>query len=482
MSSAQSPTEHDVNHNPTPLDAALASDRPDGSIPAGSPRGRLLSIGWGASVAMWAIAYVAMMRPGFAVSELLVLLMCAALFVAGWLGARTSHGAGGGWVGLKSGLAVGAISAAVNLLLVGSLFGSKDAIDAGEAAGWIATLFGVSLFFAALGGVLGGRQAPFQARPNWPGVFAFVALAATFLLIVSGGLVTGLQAGLAVPDWPNTFGHNMLLYPLSEMKEGIYFEHAHRLYGMLVGLTTLALLVLLVRDDDRAGVKGLAGLIVLMVIAQGLMGALRVTGHFTSSMDVAETRPSLAFAVAHGMFGQVTFAVLAVLATLTTRSWRFGPRGALPASIGRERVLTVGLLLLLLLHIFLGVAYRQSRANLAEGEAPPAWAFHGHLTLALVVIGWTILVAARARGLKSLLPRAAGLGAAILGILGIQVLLGIGALVAVLVWRSGLPPLGVALTTAHQAVGALLLAHVAMLAAWYFRGHRRVANGAPTVA
>jgi cytochrome c oxidase assembly protein subunit 15 len=421
---------------------------------------------------MWAIAYVAMMRPGFAVSELLVVLMCAALFIAGWLAARTSSGPGGGWAGLKGGAATGAISAAVNLLLVGSLFEREDAIDLREAAGWILTLFGVSLFFAALGGVLGGRQAQTRARIHWPGAFAFVALAAMFLLIVSGGLVTGLGVGLAVPDWPNTFGHNMLLYPLSEMKEGVYFEHAHRLYGMLVGLTTLMLFLLLLRADDRVGVKALAGLIVLMVIAQGLMGALRVTGHFTSSMDVTQTRPSLAFAVAHGMFGQVTFAALAVLAALTTRSWLTCPtcpRGGLPASIGRDRALTVGLLLLLLLHIFLGVAYRQSRANLPEGESPPAWAFHGHLTLALVVIGWTILVAARARALKELLPRAAGLGGAILGILGLQVLLGIGALVAVLVWRTGLPPMGVALTTAHQAVGALLLAHVAMLAAWYFR-------------
>lgn len=420
-------------------------------------------------MAMWAVAYVAMMRPGFAFGELLVVVMCGALFAGGWFGARTGQGPHGGRAGLRAGAAVGAISAFVNLLLVGSLFGGKDAIDPGEAASWIATLFGVSLFFAALGGVLGGRQRPLSWHPNWPGVFAFVALAAMFLLLVTGGLVTGLRAGLAVPDWPNTFGHNMLLYPLSEMKEGVYYEHAHRLYGMLVGLTTIALFALLLRSDSRGGVKVLAAAIVLMVVIQGVMGGRRVTGLFSTSMSPAELSPSLFYAVAHGLFGQLTFAALAVLASMTSRSWIAGPRTAMPATIGRDRALTIGLLLLLVLHILLGVVYRQSRANLPEGELPPAWAFHGHLTLALVVIAWTIVVAARARGMRAQLPRAAGLGAAILGILGLQVVLGIAALVAVLVWRGELPPLGVALTTAHQVVGALLLAHVAMLAAWYFR-------------
>jgi len=54
-----------------------------------------------------------------------------------------------------------------------------------------------------------------------------VALAcATFPLLFIGGLVTSKGAGLAVPDWPTTFGHNMFLYPWSKMIGNIFYEHS----------------------------------------------------------------------------------------------------------------------------------------------------------------------------------------------------------------------------------------------------------------
>ena len=68
---------------------------------------------------------------------------------------------------------------------------------------------------------------------------AIVTAAMTLLLIVAGGLVTNTGAGLAVPDWPTTFGHNMFTYPWSAMVGGIFYEHSHRLLGSLVGLLTL---------------------------------------------------------------------------------------------------------------------------------------------------------------------------------------------------------------------------------------------------
>ena len=33
-------------------------------------------------------------------------------------------------------------------------------------------------------------------------------------LITLGGQVTSKVAGMAVPDWPGTFGHNMFLYQI----------------------------------------------------------------------------------------------------------------------------------------------------------------------------------------------------------------------------------------------------------------------------
>ena len=72
--------------------------------------------------------------------------------------------------------------------------------------------------------------------PNcWPHRLAVLTTAATFLLILAGGVVTNTGTGMAVPDWPTTFGYNMFLYPLSRMTGGVYYEHAHRLFGSLVG-------------------------------------------------------------------------------------------------------------------------------------------------------------------------------------------------------------------------------------------------------
>ena len=67
------------------------------------------------------------------------------------------------------------------------------------------------------------------------------AVMATLFLLIAGGLVTSAREGLAVVDWPNSFGYNMFLYPPSRMTGGIYYERAHRLFGSLVGLTVLVL-------------------------------------------------------------------------------------------------------------------------------------------------------------------------------------------------------------------------------------------------
>ena len=69
--------------------------------------------------------------------------------------------------------------------------------------------------------------------------FAWLLAAATLLLICSGGMVTSKGVGLAVPDWPTTFGYNMFLFPVSQWVGGIFFEHTHRLIASTVGFLTL---------------------------------------------------------------------------------------------------------------------------------------------------------------------------------------------------------------------------------------------------
>ena len=84
----------------------------------------------------------------------------------------------------------------------------------------------------------------------------FVA-AASLLLIVAGGLVTSTGSGLAVPDWPNTYGTFMFAFPLSKMVGGIFYEHGHRLIASIVGLLTIGLAVWLARIEPRRWVRRL---------------------------------------------------------------------------------------------------------------------------------------------------------------------------------------------------------------------------------
>src|SRR5262249_36289635 len=69
-------------------------------------------------------------------------------------------------------------------------------------------------------------------RPNpWPHRWAVGLVCATFPLIWIGGLVTTYGAGMAVPDWPNTYGYNLWLYPAATWINGpwkLFVEHGHR--------------------------------------------------------------------------------------------------------------------------------------------------------------------------------------------------------------------------------------------------------------
>ena len=60
-------------------------------------------------------------------------------------------------------------------------------------------------------------------RP-WLHRLAVLTAVTTFILICMGGLVTSTDSGMAVPDWPTTFGYNMFLYPLSKTVSGFLFS------------------------------------------------------------------------------------------------------------------------------------------------------------------------------------------------------------------------------------------------------------------
>jgi heme A synthase len=411
------------------------------------PRGGadILALGFGTTVAMWTVGYIGRLPgvnvPGAAVGAVLLAVALGGGVVAGRLGPR----------GLRGAALAGLLTATLNLLVLGSLLaGHEPNRLVPSAALWLPGFLLAGTALGALGGALGtiGRVAPTRERP-WTFAFVSVAALATFLLLVIGGLVTSHGAGLAVVDWPNSFGYNMFLYPLSRMTGGAFFEHAHRLFGSLVGLTTLVMAVHLARVDERRSVRALAFGALAMVVVQGILGGLRVTGHFTTSTSLADVAPSLPLAVAHGVLGQLLLATMVALVTLTSPAWRSAAAPVGHPAAATARALSVTLPVVLLLQLVLGAVQRHLGHALLV-----------HITMAAVVTVVAVLVSARIWALGPGLPLLAAAGRALLVVVAVQLLFGVIALLATGGLDAGAPREGwrAILTTAHQATGAKLLA------------------------
>ena len=273
-----------------------------------------------------------------------------------------------------------------------------------------------------------------------------VALAcATFPLLFIGGLVTSKGAGLAVPDWPTTFGYNMFLYPWSKMIGGIFYEHSHRLVASFVGLLTIALALTLWLREPRQWLRWLGFVALVLVIVQGVLGGLRVVllEHL--------------LAIVHAATAQIFFALTVCLAMFTSDEWRRVTERPLDDGGRLQRLcaVTTGLIYL---QIVFGAVLRHT------GERLDA-----HVGLAILVAIHVMLVVMRVARLphvsKLKLP-----ALTLLAVLVLQAILGGVSYIAkfTTLWRVPID-LVVLLTTTHLAVGALMLAaSVALL----LRAHR----------
>src|SRR5437660_3760862 len=105
---------------------------------------------------------------------------------------------------------------------------------------------------------------------------ALLTACATFPLIFMGGLVTSHGAGMSVPDWPNSYGYNMFLFPPRLWIGGILYEHTHRLMATVVGMLSIVLAIWTFIAERRPWVRWLSAGVLGMVILQGVIGGLRV--------------------------------------------------------------------------------------------------------------------------------------------------------------------------------------------------------------
>jgi heme a synthase len=262
---------------------------------------------------------------------------------------------------------------------------------------------------------------------------ALATLGVTCILILLGGLVTNTGAALAVPDWPSTFGYNMVLFPWSRMVGGILYEHSHRLMGALVGLLTLMLAGVLWREGGR---RRLGLLAVAAVVSQGVLGGLRV-------VLLEDT-----LAIFHGCLAQAFFALLAVITLLTA------PRRHVTASPVEPALKGMAVLAAVLVYVQIAFGALLTHAGRIDL----------HLAGAALVFVLVPSVAAQLRRTGDAV--AAPVSRCVTILLGIQLLLGIGSFLARFspIWIPGEQLTVTALPVAHRLVGSLILAATVVLA------------------
>ena len=190
-------------------------------------------------------------------------------------------------------------------------------------------------------------------------LLALLTAAATFPLIFMGGLVTSKQAGLSVPDWPNSYGYNMFLFPIRLWQGGIFFEHLHRLMATAVGFLAIVLVLAAWKVENRKWVRWLMAGVLGMVIFQGVMGGLRVL------------LLKLNYAIIHACIAQAFFCLAALAAVVTSKWWIEAPDLSNIAT-GSEKLIRVGIVAVTVIYsqLIVGAVMRHYEAGLAVTDMP----------------------------------------------------------------------------------------------------------------
>jgi heme a synthase len=264
--------------------------------------------------------------------------------------------------------------------------------------------------------------------------FALWTSCCTVLLLMAGALVTSNDAADSVPDWPLAYGK---LIP--QLTGGIRFEYAHRVIAACVATLTLILAVWLTRAKVRPLARRLGWTALMLVIAQALLGALRVK----------EVHPILS-ATAHATLAQIFFMTLVGLSFYLSPWWGTEQPRLEDSRLPSLRKLTTLTTLAILAQLILGAAFRHG----AFGIGP-------HLLgagVVTVMVVWTGAAAKRRFGTNRDLRRNTIF---LHAFFGLQILLGFAAwyAVRVLALESEQPTMAyVSLTVAHVLGGALMLA------------------------
>jgi cytochrome c oxidase assembly protein subunit 15 len=269
--------------------------------------------------------------------------------------------------------------------------------------------------------------------------FIVFTAACTFFLLIAGALVTSNDAGLAVPDWPLSYGS--LLPP---MVGGIFYEHGHRMMASFVGMLTIVLAIWTWQSEPRQWVRWLGVATLGLVVGQGVVGGITVLYYLPAAVSSA-----------HATFAQLFFCSVVSLAVFTGAWWKSDLPILEEAGSPPVRALAVAAASVLLLQLILGAAFRHRGIGILPHLVGAA--------VATAMILWTAAAVLRRHGRVPALRRSAEL---LLGLLGAQLLLGAASYWEVLASGDAPQPpaIFVLVTVAHVAVGALTLAAAVVLA------------------
>ncbi len=249
----------------------------------------------------------------------------------------------------------------------------------------------------------------------WTTGFAALTALSTLALIMLGGLVTSHGVGMAVPDWPTSYGYNMFAFPISKWVGGVFYEHTHRLVATYVGTLVVILtrwlggrqackpllivglveiiagFALLKISDDLKGagyfLSGIGGVVLLagcawvhneraegalpklgwicfwLVQIQGLLGGLRVSLHLDQ------------IGIVHAALAQMFFTALCVIVLMTTQWWKqlVERRREAFENGAIFRVLFPAVTLIIFAQLILGATMRHQHAGLAIPDFPLAY-------------------------------------------------------------------------------------------------------------
>ncbi|MGV3485332.1 MAG: COX15/CtaA family protein [Planctomycetaceae bacterium] len=325
---------------------------------------------------------------------------------------------------------------------------------------------------------------------RWLHRWAVLIVCFVWPLIWVGGLVTTYDAGMAVPDWPGTYGKNLFLYPYQTWLLGpfdLFIEHGHRLLGAVVGFFAIIAVTVAFLAEPRRWVRFLAVILLLAVTAQGILGGIRV---------VLSDRT---FAMIHGCTAPLVFVISTGLAVVTSRWWwRRSDQNALRIPSPGSLRLAIAATLLAYVQLLLGAQLRHVQAISPPGGF--AHLVYAHISGAVLLWGVTFWLAwtlrrgdkrpeladsetesSRGCGDLTLLRP----GWLLVGLVGLQIAMGLGTWVVNYGWprfaQVGPTSAGYVvkskaftesiITTAHVATGSLILAVGALL--WLRIGRTR---------